>query len=133
VPKSETSFERARYGYKKSAQRNKDGTSQAPGNQDTFFQPNKIPDSIVRIWKDTEGYGDHPAVFPVGFPEFVIKTWSDQDNIIFEPFAGSGTTLVACQNLSRKCRAIEISEKYCSVILERMATAFPGIEIELLL
>ena len=49
---------------------------------------------------------------------------------VYDPFCGSGTTLVACQNLSRRCRAIEISEKYCAVILERMATAFPGISIE---
>jgi len=38
--------------------------------------------------------------------------------------------MVACQNLNRKCRAIEISPAYCSVILERMSTAFPGIEID---
>lgn len=49
---------------------------------------------------------------------------------VYDPFVGSGTTLVACQNLQRKCRAIEISPNYCAVILERMATAFPGIEIE---
>jgi DNA modification methylase len=49
---------------------------------------------------------------------------------VYEPFAGSGTTLVACQNLNRKCYAIEISENYCAVILERMQTAFPDIEIK---
>jgi len=49
---------------------------------------------------------------------------------VYDPFVGSGTTIVACQNLSRRCRAIEIAPAYCSVILERMATAFPGIAIE---
>ena len=39
-------------------------------------------------------------------------------------------SLVACQNLNRKCYAIEIIENYCAVILERMATAFPDIEIK---
>jgi hypothetical protein len=38
-------------------------------------------------------------------------------------------TMVACQNLNRKCRGIEISPNYCSVILQRMFDAFPGIEI----
>jgi len=38
--------------------------------------------------------------------------------------------MVACQNLNRKCRAIEISPNYCAVILERMSTAFPELEIK---
>ena len=49
---------------------------------------------------------------------------------IYDPFLGSGTTLVACQNLHRRGRGIEIRPEYCAVVLERMATAFPGIEIE---
>jgi len=48
---------------------------------------------------------------------------------MFFPFLGSGTTMVACQNLNRKCRGIEISPDYCAVILQRMTDAFPGIEI----
>jgi DNA modification methylase len=53
-------------------------------------------------------------------------------DIIYDPFCGSGTTMVACQNLARRCRAIEISPAYCAVTLERMATAFPDLKIELL-
>lgn len=45
-------------------------------------------------------------------------------------YLGSGTTLVACQNLNRRGRAIEISPAYCAVTLERMSDAFPGIEIK---
>jgi DNA modification methylase len=47
-----------------------------------------------------------------------------------EPYCGSGTTMVACENLRRKCYGIEISPDYCAVILERMATAFPALAIE---
>jgi len=50
-------------------------------------------------------------------------------SIVYEPFCGSGTTMVACENLHRKCRAIEISPNYCAVILERMSVAFPELEI----
>lgn len=71
----------------------------------------------------------HPATFPIGLPSFFVRAFSDIEDIWLEPFAGSGTTLVACQNLSRRCRAIEISPAYVAVTLERMATAFPGIEI----
>jgi DNA modification methylase len=49
--------------------------------------------------------------------------------IIFDGFLGSGSSMVACQNLNRKCRGIEISPDYCAVILQRMLDAFPGIEI----
>ena len=49
--------------------------------------------------------------------------------VVFDPFLGSGTTMVAAQNLSRKCYGLEISPAYCAVILQRMADAFPGIDI----
>ena len=55
---------------------------------------------------------------------------SENPQIIIDPFLGSGTTMVACQNLNRKCRGIEISPDYCAVILQRMTDAFPGIEIK---
>lgn len=49
--------------------------------------------------------------------------------MVYDPFLGSGTTMVACENLSRKCRGIEISPDYCAVILQRMKDAFPELEI----
>lgn len=48
---------------------------------------------------------------------------------VYDPFLGSGTTIVAAQNLNRKCYGIEISPAYCAVILQRMIDAFPDIEI----
>lgn len=49
---------------------------------------------------------------------------------VYDPFVGSGTTLVAAENLNRKCYAIEISPPYVAVCLERMTTAFPHLKIE---
>jgi len=71
----------------------------------------------------------HVAMYPLELPTRVIKMHSDVVGIILDPFLGSGTTMVACQNLNRKCRGIEISPAYCAVILQRMTDAFPGIEI----
>jgi DNA modification methylase len=51
-------------------------------------------------------------------------------SVVYDPFLGSGTTMVACENLKRKCRGIEISPDYCSVILQRMADAFPNLKAE---
>jgi hypothetical protein len=50
--------------------------------------------------------------------------------IVFDGFLGSGTTMVACENLGRRCMGIEVSPGYVAVALERMAAAFPGIVIE---
>ncbi|MBP7431530.1 MAG: ParB N-terminal domain-containing protein [Candidatus Hydrogenedentes bacterium] len=69
----------------------------------------------------------HPCPKPLTLWTEIIDTLLTGD--VYEPFCGSGTTMVACQNLSRKCRAIEISPNYCAVILERMATAFPELDI----
>ena len=72
----------------------------------------------------------HHAQMPLALPQRAIDFCTSAEDLILEPFAGSGTTIVACQNLSRKCRAIEISPGYCAVILERMSTAFPKLDIE---
>ena len=48
---------------------------------------------------------------------------------VYDPFLGSGTTMVAGENLGRKVYGLEIAPNYCAVILERMITAFPEIDI----
>ena len=48
---------------------------------------------------------------------------------VYDPFLGSGTTMVAAENLGRKCFGIEIGPAYCAVILERMTGAFPALEV----
>ena len=75
-----------------------------------------------------DGIKLHPTMKPVKLIERIIN--SIEAEIIADPFLGSGTTMVACENLHRKCRGIEISPDYCAVILERMATAFPALAIE---
>jgi DNA modification methylase len=73
---------------------------------------------------------EHPTMKPVELVARGVENSSQKDEIVADPFAGSGTTLVACENLGRKCRAIEISPAYVAVCIERMSVAFPGIKIE---
>ena len=40
-------------------------------------------------------------------------------DVVYDPFLGSGTTLIACERLGRRCRAVEISPAYCGVAIER--------------
>lgn len=64
----------------------------------------------------------HHACFPVALPARALADTTAGGDIIFEPFSGSGTTLIACEQLGRKCRGIEISPAYVAVTLERWAT-----------
>lgn len=60
---------------------------------------------------------EHPAIFPIGLSEQIVKTF--QNTLIYEPFSGSGTTIIAAQQTGRKCFAMEISPQYVQVALER--------------
>jgi len=85
------------------------------------------------VWDDIHGQAnmaEHGAAFPLELPMRYMKLYSINAEIVLEPFMGTGTTMVACENLKRKCRGIEISPDYCAVILERMTTAFPALAIE---
>lgn len=59
----------------------------------------------------------HGAVFPVQFAEFFLTNFSDKS--IYEPFCGSGSTLIACEKTNRKCFGMEIDPHYCDVIVAR--------------
>jgi len=64
---------------------------------------------------------DHPTQKPIDLISFIIEKSSDNGNVIYDPFLGSGTTMVACEQLGRQGRGIEIAPEYCSVSLERMS------------
>lgn len=63
--------------------------------------------------------GGHPAEFPVELPARCIKMHSREGDIILEPFCGSGTTLIAAEQLGRICYGMEIDPHYCDVIIAR--------------
>lgn len=61
----------------------------------------------------------HSAAFPVGLPAFFIKAYTDPADNVYEPFCGSGSTLIAAEQLGRKCYGMEISPMYCDIIVNR--------------
>ena len=63
----------------------------------------------------------HTAMFPIELPMRLIRLHTDQDDLIFEPFAGSGTTIIACEAMRRSCIAVELQPEYCAVALQRYA------------
>jgi DNA modification methylase len=66
-----------------------------------------------------EGLALHPTVKPRALLEDAIKDVTDIGDIILDPFAGSGSTLLAAEATQRVCRAIEIDGIYCDLILQR--------------
>lgn len=63
---------------------------------------------------------NHPTVKPVALMEYLIKLVSREGALILDPFAGSGSTLVACKNLNRKYIGIEKEPEYIKIIEARL-------------
>ena len=70
----------------------------------------------------------HSAVFPYELPYRHIQSWTNEGDVVLDPFAGSGTTLLAARDLNRKYIGIEMSEKYYKMINIRLETDFPNSE-----
>ena len=63
----------------------------------------------------------HPAVYPIGLPEFFIKLMTRERDLVVDPFLGSGTTALAALNLDRRCLGIEQNEEYVRLAESRIA------------
>ena len=63
--------------------------------------------------------GSHRACFPIALPEMGIDIVKKKTGVVFEPFSGAGTTMLACENKKRKCRGMELNPKFCDVSIIR--------------
>jgi len=114
------------------------GKSGAPGDwnhADRPIQDFRIPDSVITVTRQRGPIGDgidHPAVFPVGLPQFVIESYTDVGEIVFEPFSGSGTTILAAQKTNRIARAIELATSYTDVAVKRFQQNHPDVPVTLM-
>lgn len=117
------------------AMRGKDGEVGGWTHKGQPTQDTRIPDSVIRVMRHKGKIGqdiDHPAVFPVALPEFVIEAYSDAGDVVFEPFGGSGTTMLAAQRTGRVCRTVEIAPEYVDVAIKRFQQNHPGVPVTLL-
>jgi len=67
-----------------------------------------------------KGQRAHPTQKPVAVMAFVLGKYPKAETVL-DPFMGSGTTLVACKQLGRKCVGIDISEEYCRIAVRRLS------------
>ena len=80
-------------------------------------------------WDDIPGAAresGHIAAFPVELPERNVLLFSRSGEVVLDPFLGSGTTLIACERLGRRCRGIEISPAYVAVAIQRWVDTTGG-------
>jgi DNA modification methylase/ParB-like chromosome segregation protein Spo0J len=113
--------------------RRADGTMSGCTHEGRPIQPFRVPESVLRITRhkargiETE----HPAVFPVALPEFLMRAYTDAGEVVFEPFAGSGTTILAGQRTGRRVRAIELAPQYVDLAIARWRTLHPDLPVTL--
>lgn len=85
------------------------------------FMNEKHPVSVIRENKPLKN-DLHPTMKPIKLLARLIKNSSKEDNNILDLFGGSGSTLIACEQLNRKCFMCELDPHYCDVILTRWET-----------
>ena len=82
------------------------------GNNDYIYQPNIIEVSMER--------GLHPTQKPVKLLELLIKTYTNENDLVLDNCAGSGTTAIACLKTNRQFIVMEKEQKYYDIILKRV-------------
>lgn len=82
-------------------------------NKDTVLPGNTV--SMPLVGKNM----GHPAVFPIGLPDFFIRLFTKPGDNVLDPFAGSGTTGIAAEALGRNAVLVDTKEEYINVMIER--------------
>jgi DNA modification methylase len=91
-----------------------------------------LPHEIFDLYKDDawrfpdHGPGQpHPAVFPMSLPRTCIVGWTARNEVVADPFTGSGTTLLACEQTGRRAIAFDVDSLYVALTILRWQ-AFTG-------
>lgn len=96
-----------------------------------YYWDNKN-DNLMSVW--TKCYElrkhDHPCPFPIEFINRLILSSTREGDVVVDPFAGSGTTLVSAKKNNRKVIGIEKQEKYCELIVNRLAQNYLSFDEE---
>lgn len=77
-------------------------------------------DDMIRIGRGKKESDIHGAIFPEKLPFELIKAFSKEGDLIYDPFMGSGTTAVVCEKTNRNWIGSEISKEYCQIIEQRL-------------
>jgi len=96
-------------------------------NENDYYIKEMVPD--YNVWDFYVGWGNttkddvafkHPAIFPELLVKRHIESWTNEGDLIYDPFMGSGTTAKVAKELNRNYVGSEISSEYCDIIKERL-------------
>ena len=76
------------------------------------------PSNVIDV-KSESSQGAHSAPFPRALVEFFVKAFSDEGDLVFDPFLGSGTTIIAAERTGRVCYGMELDPGYVDTIVRR--------------
>jgi len=102
-------------------------TCQCPPNHINCLTPKEWIKSQVGIWefsyekRDIRDKNIHPAVFPIALPAQCLKLFTHEGELVLDPFAGIGTTLLAAQDLNRNAVGFDLKDEYIEVTKSRLA------------
>lgn len=86
--------------------------------QPTKYGELRVPSSVQKFNTDTSG--KHPTIKPLGLFEYLIKTYTNENELILDNCIGSGTTAIACMNTNRNFIGIEKDENYFNIANKRI-------------
>jgi len=110
-------FERILYGY--SGGPGRPGRGRHP---DSRWHGGNAESSVLEF-RRAGANGAYPTAKPVGLVERCLRNSSEPGDLVFEPFAGTGTTILAAEATGRRCAAIEIDARHAQVAIERYQAA----------
>ena len=94
------------------------------GGGNVWFSSREMKDAsdVWNVSRDPSKTYVHPTQKPVELPARAIRNSSKKGDIVFEPFGGSGSTMLACEQLDRICYAMELDPVYCEATIKRWET-----------
>ena len=90
------------------------------GNRDAYYSDTYYPTSVIEISGSNQKEKQHPTQKPVALMEYLIKTYTNENELVLDFTMGSGTTGVACKNLNRNFIGIELDDNYFEIAKKRI-------------
>jgi DNA modification methylase len=99
------------------------GHAAAPGE---YIGPGlAYPGNRLPTFSSSHDATGHAAAFPVGLPQFFCLAYTDADDLVYDPFVGSGSTILAAAHSKRDGAGCELSSGYCDITVARFRSQFP--------
>lgn len=83
-------------------------------------------------WQGASRQGEdflHPTQKPIALMRWIIQRFSEEDDLVVDPYLGAGSTLVAAKEVGRRAIGIEIEERYCEIAAKRLSQETLGLEV----